>query len=125
MVYSADGISRAEAYSAQKVLAALLSYNMKREYSEMCGFLKVRMSLAIVRSKSLLLCSPRAKGACIWQLPELTDGSAMVMLVPWKGLNQGETSGNDGIGQVQVEGLGDVQWSDYSKGVIRVGVDQG
>ena len=38
MVYSADGIPGAEALAAQKRLSALLSYKLKREYSEMCGF---------------------------------------------------------------------------------------
>ena len=33
MVYSADGIPRAEALSAQRRLATLLSYNLKWEYS--------------------------------------------------------------------------------------------
>ena len=33
MVYSADVIPRAEALAAQKRLAALLSYKLKREYS--------------------------------------------------------------------------------------------
>ena len=35
MVYSADGIPRAEALDAHKTLATLLSYKLKREYSEM------------------------------------------------------------------------------------------
>ena len=55
MVYSADGIPGAEALAAQKRLVALLSYKLKREYSEMCGFVQTRMSLAIVRSNSLIL----------------------------------------------------------------------
>ena len=58
MVYSVDGIPRVEALAAQKRLAALLSYKLKREYSEMCGFLRARMSLTIVRSNSLLLRAP-------------------------------------------------------------------
>ena len=33
MAYSADGISGAEALAAQKRLATLLSYKLKREYS--------------------------------------------------------------------------------------------
>ena len=65
MVYSADGIPGVEALSAQKRFAALLSYNLKRENSEMCGFVKVRMSLEIVRSNSLLLCGLRDKEARI------------------------------------------------------------
>ena len=47
MVFSADGIPGAEALAAQKRLAALLSYTLKREYSEMCGFVQARMSLAM------------------------------------------------------------------------------
>ena len=85
MVYSADRIPGAEALAAQKRLAALLSYKMKQEYSEMCGFVRARMLLEIVRSNSLLLCGPCKKGARIWQRPELTDGAVMPLLVPWHG----------------------------------------
>ena len=81
MVYSADGIPRAEALDAQKRLAALLSYKLKGEYSEMCGFVQARMALAIVRSNSLLLRVPHDKGARIRQRPELTDGAPMALLV--------------------------------------------
>ena len=63
MLYSADGIPRAEALAAQNRLAVLLSYKMKREYAIMCSFVLARMSLAIVRSNSLLLCGPCEKGA--------------------------------------------------------------
>ena len=62
MVYSADGIPGSEALAAQKRLAVLLSYKLNQEYSEMCDFVRVRMTLEIVRSKSLLLCGPREKG---------------------------------------------------------------
>ena len=67
MVYSVDRIPGAEALAAQKRLSALLSYKLKREYSELCGFVRVRTLLVIVRSNSLLLRGPRDKGAQIWQ----------------------------------------------------------
>ena len=67
MVYSADGIPRAEALAAHKRLSVILSYKLKRQYSEMCGFVRARLSLAIVRYNSLLLHGPRDKGAHIWQ----------------------------------------------------------
>ena len=86
MVYSADGIPGAEALDAQKRLAALLSYKLKREYSEMCGFVMARMSLAIVRSNSLLLRGPWYKGARIRKRPELTYGAVMALIAPWRGL---------------------------------------
>ena len=65
MVYSANRIPGAEALAAQKRLAALISYKLKREYSEMCGFVGARMSLAIVIYNSLILRGPRDKGARI------------------------------------------------------------
>ena len=67
MVYSAEGITGAETLAAQHILASLLRYKLKREYSEMCGFVRSRMSLVIVRSNSLLLCGPRDKGVRIRQ----------------------------------------------------------
>ena len=85
MVYSADRIPGAEALATQKRLAALLSYKMKQEYSEMCGFVQARMSLEIVRSNSLLLRGPHDKVARIRQRPELTDGAVMSLLAPWRG----------------------------------------
>ena len=66
MVYSTDGIPGEEALSTHKRLAALLSYKLKREYSEICCFVKARMSLEKVRSNILLLCSPRDKEVRIW-----------------------------------------------------------
>ena len=82
MVYSADRVPGAEALAAQKRLAALLSYKLKQEYSEMCGFVWARMSLEIVSSNSLLLRRPRDKGARIWQQLELMDGEVMALLAP-------------------------------------------
>ena len=58
MVYLADGIPGAEAVAAQKILAALLIYKLKQEYSEICGFVKVSILTSIVRSNSLLLRGP-------------------------------------------------------------------
>ena len=85
MVYSAEKIPVAEALYAQKRLAALLRYKIKREYSKIFGFVRVRMSLAIVRSNSMLLCVPSEKGSRIWQRPELTDGVVMALFAPWSG----------------------------------------
>ena len=85
MVYPAESIPEAEALAAHKRLAALLSYKLKQEYTEMCGFVWARMLLAIVRSNILLLRGPRDKGARIWQWPYLTDGAVMALLAPWHG----------------------------------------
>ena len=85
MVYSTDRIPGVEALASQKRLAALLSYKLKWEYSEMCSFVREMMSLAIVGSNSLLLRGPCDKGVCIRQRPELTDWVVMALLAPWSG----------------------------------------
>ena len=51
----------------------------------MCGFVRARMSLAIVRYNTLLLRSARDKEACILQRPYLADGSVMDLLAPCMG----------------------------------------
>ena len=85
MVYSAYVIPGAEALAAKNRLATLLSYKLNWEYSEMCGFVRERMSLAIVRSNSLLLCRPRDKGVRIWKRPDLKYGEVMALHEPWRG----------------------------------------
>ena len=85
MVYSAYIIPGVEALATQKRLSTLISYNLKQEYSEMCGFVRARISLAIVRSNSLLLRGPPKKGERIRQQPELTDGAVMALIAPWRG----------------------------------------
>ena len=84
MVYSVEVIAGAEALAAQKRLAALHSYKLNQEYSEMCGFVKARVPLEIVRSNSLLLRSPWEKGACIRQRPELMDRAVIALITPWR-----------------------------------------
>ena len=74
-----------EALGAQKILAALLSYKLKREYSKTCGFVGAIMSLVIVRSNSLLLRGPCNKGVHIRQRPKLMDEEVMALIAPWQG----------------------------------------
>ena len=61
MVYSADRITGTEAVAAQRRLASMLSNNLKRKYLEMCGFVRAHISLAIVRSNTLLFQGTRDK----------------------------------------------------------------
>ena len=85
MVYSIDGIPGTEVVASQQRLASLLSNKPKPEYSEMCGFVRVHMSIVIVRSKTLLLRGARDKEAYIPHRPNLEDVSVMALLVPWRG----------------------------------------
>ena len=61
MVYSADVIPGTESVATQICLSLLLRNNLKQEDSEICGFVKARMSLTIVGSNNLLLRGARDK----------------------------------------------------------------
>ena len=65
MVYCADAIPGAEDLAAHKILATLIRFNLRREYSKLCGFVGVMISLAIMRSNSQLIHGPRDKEALI------------------------------------------------------------
>ena len=85
MVYSSDGILGTETVAAQRRLDSLLSNNLKQEYSEMCVFVRARMSLAIMRSNTLIIRGARYKEVYIRQRPYLEDGAVMSLLAPWRG----------------------------------------
>ena len=80
-----DEILRMEAVSAHQRLSSLLSNKLKREYLEMCGFVRNQMSIAIVILNNLLLHGSMDKEVYIRQRHNIEDGAVMALLVPWKG----------------------------------------
>ena len=60
LVYCVDGMPCEAAEAAEKRLAALLASKWNRAYSEMVSFVRQRLSLAIVRSNTMLLRGERA-----------------------------------------------------------------
>ena len=85
VVYSANKIPEVEALAAQRRLAALLSFNLKLEYTELCGFVRERMSLEVVGYNILLLFGPQDKLLQVHQQLDLTYGAVMALLAPWRG----------------------------------------
>jgi hypothetical protein len=55
LVFSVDGLLGKEATAASKRLASSLAAKWKRSYSEICGFVRSRISFALVRSSSRCL----------------------------------------------------------------------
>ena len=55
LVFSVDGLAGKEAQAATQRLAALLSTKWKRTYSEVCGYVRSRLAIALVRSASMCL----------------------------------------------------------------------
>ena len=55
LVFSVDGLRGSEATAASKQLAAKLAGKWKRAYSDVCGFVRSRLSIALVRTTSLCL----------------------------------------------------------------------
>ena len=85
MVYTADRIPGTEAVFAQQNLASILRNKLKREYSEMCDFVRARMSLVVVRSNTLLFPGARAKEVYIRQKPDLKNRAVMILIALWRG----------------------------------------
>ena len=64
LIYSVDGLASKDTRAAEKRLACLLSKKWSRPYSEIVGFIRTRMSLAIARSITLLLRGDRNHSLC-------------------------------------------------------------
>ena len=85
MVHSVDGMLGKEAVAEKRCLTSLLSNKLKCEYLEMCSFVRNRMSLAIARSKTLLIQGAMDKEAYIRQIIDLADGEVMALIALWRG----------------------------------------
>jgi len=79
LVYSVDGMPCKEAKAFEKRVASLLASKWERRYSEMVGFVRARMSLAIVRSNTRLLRGARTSRP---QRLSMEDGAAMSAMDP-------------------------------------------
>jgi hypothetical protein len=66
LVFSVDGMRGPECAAASKRLATLLSLKWKKTYSEVCGYVRSRLSIALVRSANRCLRSDRDP---IWKNP--------------------------------------------------------
>jgi hypothetical protein len=77
LVYSVDGMACKEALAFEKRVASLLASKWNRPYSEMVGFVRGRMSLAVIRSNTMLLRGARAGRA--WK-PVIEDSAGVEAL---------------------------------------------
>ena len=77
LVYSVDGMACKEAKAFEKRVASLLASKWDRRYSEMVGFVRGRMSLAIIRSNTMLLRGAQAGRA--WK-PQIEDSAGVEAL---------------------------------------------
>ena len=63
LVFSVDGLRGGEADAATKRLAALLANKWKRAYSDVCGFVRSRLAITLVRNASQCLRGARDPSA--------------------------------------------------------------
>ena len=73
MVYSVDGLPGRRAKAAEKRLSAMLAAKWERPYSDVMNFVRVRMSLSVVRSNTLLLRTERVKSQFQRRAPETAE----------------------------------------------------
>ena len=62
----------------------ILSNKLKQGDSEMYGFVRARMSIAVMISNTLLLRGARYKEAYIPQRHDMADGLVMAMITLWR-----------------------------------------
>ena len=79
LVYSVDGMACKEAKAFEKRVASLLASKWDRRYSEMVGFVRGRMSLAVIRANTMLLRGARSSRR--FCRPEIEDGAGMEAIV--------------------------------------------
>ena len=77
LVYSVDGMAAKEARAFERRTASLLASKLDRRYSEMCGIVRSRMALAVVRNNTLLLRGSRMTKAATFQAADGADLSQM------------------------------------------------
>ena len=77
-VVSADGLLGREANTYLRRIAALLAVKWDRPYSQVCGFVKARMAIAIVRATSRTLRGSRVPFKRLaFKLPQFEDGAGL------------------------------------------------
>jgi hypothetical protein len=69
LVFSVDGLQGPEATAASKCLASKLSKKWGRSYSEVVGYVRSRISIALVRSASRCLRADHSPHACSPMVP--------------------------------------------------------
>jgi len=77
LVYSVDGMAAKETRAFERRTASLLASKLSRRYSEMCGIVRSRMALAVVRNNTLLLRGSRMTKAATFQATDGADLSQM------------------------------------------------
>ena len=85
LVFSRDAIIDREASSALKCIARKLSKKWVIHYSWVCGYVKSRMGLNIIRSTTRCLYGSRVPIRLISHKPEWADGSGLEV---WDMLNE-------------------------------------
>ena len=61
LVYSVDGMAGRETKMAERQLASQLTWKWKRDYSELVGYVRTRMCLAVLRANTLLIRGSRER----------------------------------------------------------------
>eukprot|EP00957_Ditylum_brightwellii_P007881 596850-Ditylum_brightwellii.AAC.1 len=69
-----------EAETTEKRMASLLATAWQREYSDMCGYVRAQMALALVRSNTMLLRNPRDHKGRPNTRPVMEDGAGFELL---------------------------------------------
>ena len=79
LIYSVDGMACKEAKAFERRVASLMASKWDRQYSEMVGFVRGRMSLAVIRANTMLLRGARTSRRFCRPVIEDGAGAAAVL----------------------------------------------
>ena len=77
LVFSVDGLRSKETDAACKRISSLLAKKWNRQYSDVCGYVRSRLSLALVRATSMCLRSARDHTSIARSIPPTMDGAGL------------------------------------------------
>jgi len=77
LVFSVDGLRSKETDAASKRISTLLSKKWNRSYSDVCGYVRSRLSLALVRATTMCLRSARDHTSIARSIPPAMDGAGL------------------------------------------------
>ena len=82
-VPSIDGLACKEATAYEKRIASLLASKWERQYSEMVGFVRSKMSISLIRSNTMMMQGSRSSKRFVGAIQSSAEFEAIESIPSW------------------------------------------
>ena len=83
LIYSVDGMACKEATAYEKRIASLLASKWERQYSEMVGFVRSKMSISLIRSNTMMMRGSRSSKRFVGAIQSSAEFEAIESIPSW------------------------------------------